>query len=63
MQDTGYGESVTEKCEEVSAMEQPTTEVYAKPVVLDAGAVTEVTLGTNNFDTADESQYVKSADD
>ncbi|WP_328912033.1 MULTISPECIES: lasso RiPP family leader peptide-containing protein [unclassified Streptomyces] len=37
--------------------------VYVAPVVLDAGAVAEVTLGSNNFDTADDTQYVKSQDD
>lgn len=31
--------------------------VYVAPVVLDAGAVVEVTLGTENFDTADDTQY------
>ncbi|MFB7461324.1 lasso RiPP family leader peptide-containing protein [Streptomyces sp. NPDC088353] len=30
---------------------------YQAPVVLDAGEVVEVTLGTNNFDTADDTQY------
>ncbi|WP_110945680.1 lasso RiPP family leader peptide-containing protein [Streptomyces avicenniae] len=44
-------------------MEQQTAEVYAPPLVLDAGDVTEVTLGSNNFDTADDTQYVKSEDD
>ncbi|WP_267130947.1 hypothetical protein [Streptomyces alkaliphilus] len=44
-------------------MEQTTTEVYTAPVVLDAGDVIEVTLGSNNFDTADDTQYVKSEDD
>ncbi|MEU8968185.1 lasso RiPP family leader peptide-containing protein [Streptomyces monashensis] len=34
-----------------------TTEVYEAPVVLDAGTVVEVTLGTNNFDTADDTEY------
>ncbi|MFE3149125.1 MULTISPECIES: lasso RiPP family leader peptide-containing protein [Streptomyces] len=38
-------------------MEQATTPVYVAPVVLDAGDVVEVTLGTNNFDTADDTQY------
>ena len=33
------------------------TPVYTAPVVLDAGDVVEVTLGTNNFDTADDTQY------
>ncbi|MEZ7005022.1 lasso RiPP family leader peptide-containing protein [Streptomyces sp. AD55] len=40
-----------------SAMGENTTPVYQAPVVLDAGAVVEVTLGTNNFDTADDTQY------
>ncbi|MEV7384314.1 lasso RiPP family leader peptide-containing protein [Streptomyces lydicus] len=35
-------------------MEQATKPVYSAPVVLDAGDVAEVTLGTNNFDTADD---------
>lgn len=30
---------------------------YQAPIVLDAGDVVEVTLGTNNFDTADDTQY------
>ncbi|MCK7622505.1 lasso RiPP family leader peptide-containing protein [Streptomyces sp. RS10V-4] len=34
-----------------------TTEVYEAPVVLDAGDIVEVTLGTENFDTADDTQY------
>ncbi|MEU3989794.1 lasso RiPP family leader peptide-containing protein [Streptomyces platensis] len=38
-------------------MEQTTTPVYSAPVVLDAGDVVEVTLGTNNFDTADNTEY------
>ncbi|MCX5451417.1 MULTISPECIES: lasso RiPP family leader peptide-containing protein [Streptomyces] len=38
-------------------MEQTTKPVYSAPVVLDAGDVVEVTLGTNNFDTADDTQY------
>ncbi|WP_336052207.1 lasso RiPP family leader peptide-containing protein [Streptomyces sp. CA2R101] len=38
-------------------MEQTTTPVYNAPVVLDAGDVVEVTLGTNNFDTADNTEY------
>ncbi|MEU3633033.1 MULTISPECIES: lasso RiPP family leader peptide-containing protein [Streptomyces] len=38
-------------------MGENTTPVYQAPVVLDAGAVVEVTLGTNNFDTADDTQY------
>lgn len=33
------------------------TPVYQAPVVLDAGNVVEVTLGTQNFDTADDTQY------
>ncbi|MFF9554563.1 lasso RiPP family leader peptide-containing protein [Streptomyces albus] len=33
------------------------TPVYEAPVVLDAGDVAEVTLGTANFDTADDTQY------
>ncbi|MGR3932988.1 lasso RiPP family leader peptide-containing protein [Streptomyces sp. BRA346] len=33
---------------------QTTAPVYTAPVVLDAGDVVEVTLGTNNFDTADD---------
>ncbi|MFI2184038.1 lasso RiPP family leader peptide-containing protein [Streptomyces sioyaensis] len=35
-------------------MEQAIKPVYSAPVVLDAGDVAEVTLGTNNFDTADD---------
>ncbi|WP_267487653.1 hypothetical protein [Streptomyces sp. DH12] len=38
-------------------MEQNTAPVYQAPVVLDGGDVVEVTLGTNNFDTADDTQY------
>ncbi|WP_328545608.1 lasso RiPP family leader peptide-containing protein [Streptomyces platensis] len=38
-------------------MEQTTKPVYQAPVVLDAGDVVEVTLGTNNFDTADNTEY------
>ncbi|PBC84353.1 MULTISPECIES: lasso RiPP family leader peptide-containing protein [unclassified Streptomyces] len=38
-------------------MEQTTKPVYSAPVVLDAGDVAEVTLGTANFDTADDTQY------
>ncbi|WP_275126510.1 hypothetical protein [Streptomyces chrestomyceticus] len=38
-------------------MEQTTTPVYCPPLVLDAGDVTEVTLGTATFDTADDTQY------
>lgn len=33
------------------------TPVYEAPVVLDAGDVAEVTLGTANFDTADDTEY------
>ncbi|WP_432037253.1 lasso RiPP family leader peptide-containing protein [Streptomyces cucumeris] len=36
---------------------QNTAPEYTAPVVLDAGEVVEVTLGTNNFDTADDTQY------
>ncbi|MFE7545768.1 lasso RiPP family leader peptide-containing protein [Streptomyces platensis] len=36
-------------------MKQTAKPVYSAPVVLDAGDVVEVTLGTNNFDTADDS--------
>lgn len=38
-------------------MDENTTPFYAAPVVLDAGAVDTVTLGTNNFDTADDTEY------
>ncbi|MEU3959407.1 hypothetical protein AB0F42_06250 [Streptomyces buecherae] len=38
-------------------MGENTTEVYQAPVVLDAGAVVVVTLGTNQFDTADDTEY------
>ncbi|GAA2679667.1 lasso RiPP family leader peptide-containing protein [Streptomyces lunalinharesii] len=38
-------------------MEQTTIPVYVAPLVLDVGDVAEVTLGTNNFDTADDTQY------
>lgn len=31
--------------------------VYQAPVVQEAGDVVEVTLGTNNFDHADDTQY------
>ncbi|MFL4910674.1 lasso RiPP family leader peptide-containing protein [Streptomyces sp. MMS24-I2-30] len=31
--------------------------VYQAPVVLDAGDVVVVTLGTNTFDTADDTEY------
>ncbi|GAA0907676.1 hypothetical protein [Streptomyces thermoalcalitolerans] len=34
-----------------------TEPVYQAPVVLDAGPAVEVTLGTENFDTADDTQY------
>lgn len=37
-------------------MEQTTTPIYSAPIVLD-GDVVAVTLGTNNFDTADDTQY------
>ncbi|MEU8914649.1 MULTISPECIES: lasso RiPP family leader peptide-containing protein [Streptomyces] len=37
-------------------MEHP-TEVYEAPVVLDAGDVVTVTLGTQPFDTADDTEY------
>ncbi|MGW1837732.1 lasso RiPP family leader peptide-containing protein [Streptomyces sp. NPDC002067] len=33
------------------------TPVYQAPVVQDAGDVVEVTLGTQTFDTADDTQY------
>ncbi|GGO58962.1 lasso RiPP family leader peptide-containing protein [Streptomyces lasiicapitis] len=35
----------------------PTIPVYQAPVVLDAGEVVEVTLGTQPFDTADDTEY------
>ncbi|MFI1864805.1 lasso RiPP family leader peptide-containing protein [Streptomyces jumonjinensis] len=38
-------------------MEDTLTAVYEPPVVLDAGAVVEVTLGTETFDTADDTEY------
>ncbi|WP_280526433.1 hypothetical protein [Streptomyces cacaoi] len=38
-------------------MDANTTPVYTAPLVLDGGDVVEVTLGTNNFDTADDTQY------
>ncbi|MDT0456959.1 lasso RiPP family leader peptide-containing protein [Streptomyces sp. DSM 41527] len=38
-------------------MEQIIKPVYSAPVVLDAGDVVAVTLGTSNFDTADDTQY------
>ncbi|WP_145502597.1 lasso RiPP family leader peptide-containing protein [Streptomyces sp. CFMR 7] len=33
------------------------TPAYQAPIVLDAGDIVEVTLGTENFDTADDTQY------
>jgi hypothetical protein len=44
---------------EASAMEHTTVEQgeYTAPVVVDAGEVAEVTLGTASFDTADDTQY------
>lgn len=33
------------------------TPAYQPPVVLDAGDVVEVTLGTDSFDTADDTEY------
>ncbi|MFE7302550.1 MULTISPECIES: lasso RiPP family leader peptide-containing protein [unclassified Streptomyces] len=38
-------------------MEQTTKPAYSAPVVVNAGDVVAVTLGTNNFDTADDTQY------
>ncbi|MEU6964359.1 lasso RiPP family leader peptide-containing protein [Streptomyces chrestomyceticus] len=38
-------------------MEQTTIPMYCEPLVVDAGDVAEVTLGTNNFDTADDTEY------
>ncbi|WP_260987889.1 hypothetical protein [Streptomyces sp. CFMR 7] len=38
-------------------MEQNNTPEYSAPVVLDAGQVVAVTLGTNSFDTADDTEY------
>ncbi|MER5973648.1 lasso RiPP family leader peptide-containing protein [Streptomyces sp. NPDC002055] len=38
-------------------MKQNTTPEYSAPVVLDAGEVVDVTLGTNNFDTEDDTEY------
>ncbi|MFH8993213.1 lasso RiPP family leader peptide-containing protein [Streptomyces sp. NPDC017940] len=35
----------------------PVTPVYEAPLVLDAGEVVAVTLGTNSFDTADDTEY------
>ncbi|MET9296197.1 lasso RiPP family leader peptide-containing protein [Streptomyces sp. NPDC003077] len=45
-------------------MEQTTTQaaIYEAPEVLDAGDVTAVTLGSNNFDTADDTEYEKTPD-
>ncbi|MFF2852580.1 hypothetical protein ACFVT5_40755 [Streptomyces sp. NPDC058001] len=37
--------------------ENTTTPVYVAPVVLDAGAVVTVTLGTESFDSADDTEY------
>ncbi|MFF5719284.1 hypothetical protein [Streptomyces buecherae] len=34
-----------------------TIPTYETPVVLDGGDVVAVTLGTNNFDTADNTEY------
>ncbi|MGI5341896.1 hypothetical protein ACQEVS_33070 [Streptomyces sp. CA-181903] len=36
---------------------QTTAPVYEEPVVLEAGKAVEVTLGTNTFDTADDTEY------
>ncbi|MER8062577.1 MULTISPECIES: lasso RiPP family leader peptide-containing protein [unclassified Streptomyces] len=38
-------------------MQENTTHEYSAPIVLDAGKVVEVTLGTNTFDTADDTEY------
>lgn len=38
-------------------MEMTQSPAYTAPVVLDAGAVAEVTLGNQNFDTVDDTQY------
>ncbi|MGW7641841.1 lasso RiPP family leader peptide-containing protein [Streptomyces decoyicus] len=38
-------------------MEQSTEAVYTAPLVMDAGDVTEVTLGTNQHDSADDTEY------
>lgn len=38
-------------------METTESAAYAAPVVLDAGDVVEVTLGNQNFDTVDDTQY------
>lgn len=40
-------------------MESNTTPVYQAPIVLDSGDVVAVTLGTNTFDTADDTEYKK----
>lgn len=36
---------------------EPMSPVYAPPVVLDAGAVVEITLGTMKADRVDDTQY------
>ncbi|MFI0743081.1 lasso RiPP family leader peptide-containing protein [Streptomyces sp. NPDC021100] len=36
---------------------QTTAPVYEAPLVLDAGEVVAVTLGTDNFDTSDDTEY------
>ncbi|MGW1326425.1 hypothetical protein ACWD64_28250 [Streptomyces antibioticus] len=41
-------------------MDENITPVYEAPVVLDAGAVVTTTLGTNTFDTADDTEYKNS---
>ncbi|MFJ5926461.1 lasso RiPP family leader peptide-containing protein [Kitasatospora sp. NPDC092948] len=38
-------------------MDKNSNPVYEAPVVLDAGDVVEVTLGSSTFDTADSTQY------
>ncbi|WP_275898567.1 hypothetical protein [Streptomyces olivoreticuli] len=38
-------------------METTQSPDYTMPVVLDAGDVKQVTLGTNTFDTADDTEY------
>ncbi|WP_157868587.1 lasso RiPP family leader peptide-containing protein [Streptomyces caatingaensis] len=38
-------------------METIKAPAYIAPVVLDAGSVAKVTLGTANFDTDDDTQY------
>lgn len=38
-------------------MQQTTISEYRAPVVMDAGEVVDVTLGTNTFDTADDTEY------